>query len=46
MKGKTGRSFVVKRAYVGKRLRVLATAVSADGKSQRRVSRVTGAVRR
>jgi hypothetical protein len=46
LKGKTGRTMVVSRAYVGKRLRVLATGVSADGKTQRRTSRTTGAVRR
>jgi uncharacterized repeat protein (TIGR01451 family) len=46
LKGKTGRTIVVSRAYVGKRLRVLTTGVSADGKTQRRTSRTTGAVRR
>jgi hypothetical protein len=46
LKGKTARTLVVSRSYVGKRLRVLTTARSADGRTQRRTSRTTGAVRR
>jgi subtilisin family serine protease len=46
LRGKTAKTLVVSKTFVGKRLRVLATAVFDGGKRQRRASRLTAAVRR
>jgi uncharacterized repeat protein (TIGR01451 family) len=46
LRGKTTSTLVISTAYLGKRLRVVATGLFADGKAERRTSRLTRAVRR